>query len=673
MAQIKIDSSVINSLKSDDIVLLLQNMIDEELSKNDENIDTAFIDECVNALLEIEQDENMGFSVLIPLVSANEYLNRITGRRRWNTLSRNARAAIIAAAFATSTIVANAAVTGITGVNPLKEAGIFLYNTFEELTQKDDGDSSDNSKNGVSDKTNNSEKETKTTIDSINEKEETTLKNQTEKADEKESTTKQEDKKENKADSSNIKTDKNEEGSDSSGAKEEHIVPENVPDTKPDEQKDGKPVFSHIEADLKGFKHDYIYGEALSYEGVTVYAIYSDNSKETIPLSKCSKTESVDMNKTADYNLKIIYKDSVIKIPITVRPDEETRGSQIGSNENFDYLITNNGAYLTAYHSSETNLNLDKIEGTPVYAVGASVFEGKEVKSVNLPNAKKIFKNAFRNCKSLVSCTTPQAKYIGDSAFEGCEKLQNADASNASDFLGKSAYANTGIISITLPIGLSAVPEKLCDECSKLRFVNLNGVQTVKKSAFSNCTSLEEISEAGNLKTVEETAFYGDENATFENAPSKLETAKTSAFAYCKAAKFGELKNLKSISDYAFMYCSGLTGIQLDDEINTIPQGAFWGTRIKSISLPEGLKRIEAAAFMSTVITKVTIPESAQYIGARAFQTAGALSVTFDGSPEIEDAAFFKSSRLKFFAYEGTTAIDYAIENDIEYTIRERS
>lgn len=680
MARINVDSSTLNAIRSDDIAALLRNMIDTELSKEDEAVDTDFIDECVNALLEIEQDENKGFAVLIPLVSASQYLSKITGRRHWNTLSRSARAAIIAAAFATSTLVVNAAVTGITGVNPLKEAGILIYNTIEDLTANRIPDNE--KQNTVKPSEINREKDHNTKTDETKEEKETQENSQTTPPPSQNQNeefiqtneTKKEDTSENnesEAEPENLPIKK--EDNKKEEQEEEHIVPENIPDDKGGENENKAPVFSHIEADLNGFKHNYIYGETLSYEGITVYSVLSDGSKEIIPLSKCSKTESVNMNKTADQLLKIIYKNSVLQIPITIRPDEETRGSEIGRNESFDYLITENGAYLTAYRGNDTNLELDSIDGNKVFAVAAGVFENTDIETVTLPKAQKIFENAFKNCKKLKACLTPLARYIGNSAFEGCEKLQNADASNATACLGESAYAGSGIISITLPSGIKAVPKKLCSGCTKLTVANLSGAEAVGKSAFSDCTALESVTGTANLKEVFETAFYGDENAEFEAAPSELESVGTSAFAYCKLIKFGALNKLKSINDYSFMYCSGLSGVTLDSGITVIPQGAFWGCRIKSIALPEGLKRIEAAAFMSTMITKVTIPKSAQYIGARAFQTAGALTVTFEGSPEIENGAFFKSSRLKFIAYEDSSAIEYAIENEINYEIKERS
>ena len=667
MAQITIDSATIRAIKNDDIKALLMRMIDTELSKSDEAVDTAFVDECVNALLELEQDEDKGFAVLIPLVSATDYLNRITGKRYWNTLSRTARIAVVAAVFAASTLVVNAAVEGVIGVNLIKEAGIYLQHTIEEWrapkTETDGNSIEPPTVPAVID-------EDVITPEPDENPAEAPLQNTD--TPPKAAEVVPSAAKPKPADTQTAEeTPEKEQGE--SNPISEHIVPEHIPDKKPDKPTKEEPVFSHIEADLNNFKHDYIYGETLSYDGLTVFAVYSDGSRQTVPLRECTLTQSVDMNKTGDYTLRVIYKDSVLNITITVRPDEETRGSTIESSGDWDYLLTRRGAYVTKYRGNDTVLSLSKLDGNKVVALCSSLFEDSKITSLNAPYVTKIFPKAFKNAKKLQLCSTPQAEDIGDSAFEGCEALMSPSFSSVATHLGKMAYARSGITDITIPEGIDTVPDYLCDECVKLESVNLNGATAIGNSAFSDCAVLEEVNGTENLKTVGETAFYGDEKVTFETAPSALESVDTSGFAYCKALKFGELNNLKSIGDYAFMYCSGVTGVTLDNSITVIPQGAFWGTRIRNITLPEGLKHIEAAAFMSTMLRNVTIPESVEYIGARAFQTASGLTVTFEGSPEIENGAFFKSSRLKFYAYADSNAIAYAEENEINYEIIERS
>ncbi len=698
MAQITINGAAVRAVKNDDIRALLRRMIDDELKKSTDAVNTAFVDECVNALLELEQDEDKGFTVLIPLVSATEYLNRITGRRYWNALSRAARVAVVAAVFATSGFAVNAAVEGITGVNLMKEAGIYLQHTFEAWTGKepDTGGAEETTAGLPIENLSPQKKEeprrqtreespapeaSESVILRAEKREEApTRENIPSEQPAAENTKKPAVKKEEPKPPADMKEDepapqKTEDKEEKEAKPEkEHIVPPNIPDhIKPDAPTKEDPVFSHIEADLDGFKHDYIYGETLSYDGLTVYAVYSDGYQEVLPLSACTVTQSVDMQKTADYALRIMYQDSVLTVTITVRPDEETRGSSIESSGDWDYLLTSRGAYVTGYRGEETALSLNKLDGNKVVALCSSLFENGEITSLNAPYVTKIFPNAFKNAKQLQLCSTPRAQDIGESAFEGCEALMAPSFSSSATHIGEMAYARSGITDITLPEGMDTVPYKLCDDCSRLETVDLSGVSAVESSAFADCTALEEVLGTENLKAVGETAFYGDEKVTFETAPAELESVGTSGFAYCKALKFGELNNLKSIGDYAFMYCSGVTGVTLDNSITVIPQGAFRGTRIKEIALPEGLKRIEAAAFMSTMLRAVTIPESVEYIGARAFQTASGLTVTFEGSPEIENAAFFKSSRLKFYAYADSGAIAYAEENEISYEIIERS
>ena len=686
MAQIKIDSTTVHAIKNDDIKASLKHMIDVELSKNDDAVDTTFVDECVNALLELEQDENKGFAVLIPLVSSADYLNRITGRRHWNTLSRKARVAVIAAVFATSTIAANTAVAAITGVDPLKEAGDAIHSKLIDwglIEDKSNSDAPLTTPIVKEEPTTAPEQEEATVIklhkaeakpmiEQINgiddEDEETTTRHHIEQLygedeEDDETTTRQ-----------HIEQLQGEDDDDETTTHRKPEPTTTKPVVEPTTQYKNEAVLTSLEAEYgDNFKVDYIYGETLSYDGLTLTANYSDGSKKTVDINDTDHTQSVNMNITADYTLRIIYQKCIVKINITVRPDEETRGSAVCENDEYNYLLTRKGAYITKYKGNEKNIIIDNIDGNTVYAIGASVFEGTNIETLDLPNVTKIFDNAFKNCKRLTVCSTPSAKYIGNSVFEGCEKLQNADAENATEYLGRSAYANSGITSIVLPDGIKTVPEKLCDECAKLVTADIKGATAVGNSAFSDCTALEEVQGTSNIKTVGETAFYGDDKVDFETAPSELESVGTSGFAYCKSLKFGELANLKSFGDFAFMYCSGVTEVTIDNGITVIPQGAFWGTRIKAITLPDGLKRIEQAAFMSTMISKVTIPESVEYIGTRALQTASGLAVTFEGSPEIENAAFFKSSRLKFYAYENSSAIDYAIENEINYEIKERS
>ncbi|MCH5321424.1 MAG: hypothetical protein J1E36_06645, partial [Eubacterium sp.] len=63
-----VNEKVINSFFNDDnfnneLKAMLNAMIDEELSKEPENMDCDLIDECVQMLIDIEQESDKGFAV----------------------------------------------------------------------------------------------------------------------------------------------------------------------------------------------------------------------------------------------------------------------------------------------------------------------------------------------------------------------------------------------------------------------------------------------------------------------------------------------------------------------------------------------------------------------------------------------------------------------------------
>ena len=379
------------------------------------------------------------------------------------------------------------------------------------------------------------------------------------------------------------------------------------------------------------------------------------------------------MNTTADYTLRVIYESCVVKIPITVRPDEETRGSDKCSNDDFEYFLTDKGAYITKYKGSSKNIDLSSVDSNEVYAIAAGVFENSDIETLYAPDVKKIFKNAFKNAKELTVANTQNAEYIGESAFEGCEKLGSASFSDNASTLGESAYKDSGIKSIRVPDGVSSVPKSLCEGCTKLETVELNGATKVESSAFEDCAALTQISGMGAVKEIGSFAFYGDELAEIDEAPSGLEKVGESGLAYCKKMAIKSLPDtLKEIDEYSFMYVTKLETAEIKNGITVIPAGAFQGSHIKTLTLPEGLTAIEQAAFMSTVIKEVTIPKTVKRIESRGLYALTRLTVKFEGNPEyIDEDAFYNYRYLKFLAHRDTKPIEYAEEHDIDYEIIE--
>lgn len=110
-----VNEKIVNSLLNDnnfntEIKAMLNQMIDEELVKDIDEMDCDLIEECTNMLIELEQKDDDGFAVIIPLISSERIMKACTGNG-FRYLSRGLRASIIAAiilfsAFTTNTVIA---------------------------------------------------------------------------------------------------------------------------------------------------------------------------------------------------------------------------------------------------------------------------------------------------------------------------------------------------------------------------------------------------------------------------------------------------------------------------------------------------------------------------------------------------------------------------------------
>ena len=110
------------------------------------------------------------------------------------------------------------------------------------------------------------------------------------------------------------------------------------------------------------------------------------------------------------------------------------------------------------------------------------------------------------------------------------------------------------------------------------------------------------------------------------------------------------LRKITSIGNRAFMYCSGLTSINIPSSVASIEEQAFLGcSSLKSITIPSSVTSIEKYTFYDcSLLTSVTIPSSVRIIGNGAFKDCRSLTHIHIPSSvsSIGEQAFSGCSRL---------------------------
>jgi len=123
-----------------------------------------------------------------------------------------------------------------------------------------------------------------------------------------------------------------------------------------------------------------------------------------------------------------------------------------------------------------------------------STFEDcKALKTIKLRyGLEKINDRCFYGCSSLIDVDVPNTVLqIGNSAFEGCKSLSEFIFPKELFRIGNRSFANTGLMSIKLPISLSYIGNHAWDKCPLKRIEYPKNILDIGNNEFS---SIEDIS-----------------------------------------------------------------------------------------------------------------------------------------------------------------------------------
>ena len=329
--------------------------------------------------------------------------------------------------------------------------------------------------------------------------------------------------------------------------------------------------------------------------------------------------------------------------------------------------------------------------------IGYSQFYGfNNVTSITIPNGvTSIGYDTFYNCSSLTSIIIPNSvTSIGDGAFRNCPIEYANIPAMAISYISKSnlkeVVINSGtslkldafydcdnlesltisknVESIELEYTYSSPLPKIeiyydgtIEDWCKISFSNSNlmnyanhfylkkdgnweevvtsieipdGVTSIGKYAFYNCSSLTSITIPNSVTSIGSGAFLGCDNLQYNEYENGLYLGNTEnptlALIKAKNTDITEInisEKTKVIYDHAFSDCSSLISITIPDSVTSIGNRAFLNcSSLTSITIPDSVTSIGDYAFFNcSSLTSITIPDSVTSIGEYAFSVCANL------------------------------------------------
>ena len=183
-------------------------------------------------------------------------------------------------------------------------------------------------------------------------------------------------------------------------------------------------------------------------------------------------------------------------------------------------------------------------------------------------------------------------------------------------------------------------------------------INEINSFAFAGCTNLSYVSGLFNTISIGNSAFMNCSKLENANFLDKAKKIGDNVFRGCTSLKYVNAPKLESMGSYAFAYCYGLTGINLENStIKTIPDYAFafigstGGKEALTIKLPSTVQTIGNYAFYDAQRLELINLSNVTQIGDMAFTYCWKLKtvLTSDNLSSIGSNAFNCCDALEFF------------------------
>lgn len=220
--------------------------------------------------------------------------------------------------------------------------------------------------------------------------------------------------------------------------------------------------------------------------------------------------------------------------------------------------------------------------------------------------------NSIKNMTSLVNLdlskatatNIPQSQFDGRGAFKTFYMPQNVEN------IGKYAFKNTGLTTITIPKSVKSVGYECFRDCKELESVDWQSAAYIEGWCFSYCKKLKKAKLAEGITTIQERAFLQCEALSEFALPSTI--VGIGAYALESTTSLKDIvlpESLVNLHQGVFQY-SGITRAILPDKMNILESNIFNGCKsLEEVVMPSTIFKYDSSLFYNcTSLKKVTIP-----------------------------------------------------------------